>query len=621
MNSLKRVDKNLLIIIVSLIIIAPLVYYVEVEGAGYYRLYRYLYFFPIIWASFCFGLGGGILTSIIASSLYMPLLVVTLAKGTSPLSVELIITLILFNGVGLIVGGLAGIEKKEREKYQTLYEVERAINYSPLNQEELISSILEVALRSLKAKRGNFWLKVKEGERLVIKASKGVKENDLKRDKSVVSWVVENERPLILPKLIQGISSLPSILSVPLRLKEEVIGALEVADKVEDKLFNKEDEELLSAIADHLSLALEKINLYQEITELKNYAEEIVKNVGDGIMVLDKKGRIITLNPVSEEFLKLSSEEAIGKPYEELLDKRLVEVVSHLLKEVSKKERVTDYKFSYQTEEDVEFPLRLSAYLLLGKDGEVKGTIIAGQDLSEKRRLISLEELNRLKSEFVSAVSHEFRTPLTSIKGFISTLLSDTEEYFDKSSKEEFYQIVNGEAERLTRLIDNLLSVSQIESGEALRLNLKETDLSKILREVIKVQKIYTDKHSFKISLPNHLPRVLADEDKLKQILTNLISNVVKYSPLGGTITIEGEEKEEQIIISVLDEGVGISEESIGRLFQKFSRAGDKAIQRVKGTGIGLYLAKHLVELQGGKVWVESKEGVGSKFSFSLPVK
>ncbi|PIU64335.1 MAG: hypothetical protein COS84_08575, partial [Armatimonadetes bacterium CG07_land_8_20_14_0_80_40_9] len=546
----------------------------------------------------------------------MPLLVVTLAKGTSPLSVELIITLILFNGVGLIVGGLAGIEKKEREKYQTLYEVERAINYSPLNQEELISSILEVALRSLKAKRGNFWLKVKEGERLVIKASKGVKENDLKRDKSVVSWVVENERPLILPKLIQGISSLPSILSVPLRLKEEVIGALEVADKVEDKLFNKEDEELLSAIADHLSLALEKINLYQEITELKNYAEEIVENVGDGIMVLDKKGKIITLNPVIEEFLKLSSEEAIGKSYESVLDKRLVEVVSHLLKEVRKRERVTDYQFSYQTEENVKFPLRLSAYLLLGKDGEVKGTIIAGQDLSEKRRLISLEELNRLKSEFVSAVSHEFRTPLTSIKGFISTLLSDTEEYFDKSSKEEFYQIVSGEAERLTRLIDNLLSVSQIESGEALRLNLKEIDLPKVLRDVVKVQKIYTDKHSFKISLPNHLPKVLADEDKLKQILTNLISNAVKYSPLGGTITIEGEERERQIIISVLDEGVGISEESIGRLFQKFSRIGDKAIQRVKGTGIGLYLVKYLVEMRGGKVWVESKEGVGSKFSF-----
>jgi len=158
-----------------------------------------------------------------------------------------------------------------------------------------------------------------------------------------------------------------------------------------------------------------------------------------------------------------------------------------------------------------------------------------------------------------------------------------------------------------------------------LQINLKELEVPPLIEKVVNIQKGYTRKHEFKTSFAESLPRVSADEDKFGQILTNLISNAIKYSPDGGTIAIEAKESIEQkhnfVVISVADEGIGIPKDQIDKLFQRFERIEGKETQQIKGTGIGLSLVKHLVELQKGKIGVESKEGIGSKFSFSLPVK
>lgn len=228
------------------------------------------------------------------------------------------------------------------------------------------------------------------------------------------------------------------------------------------------------------------------------------------------------------------------------------------------------------------------------------------------------EQVEKMKTAFVSTVSHELRTPLTSIKGFICTLLDD-EGAFDADTRRDFYNIINEECDRLVRLISDLLDVSRIEAGRALDLKWKPVDLRMLIERVIIVQSSFTTKHSFESVIDPDLPQVVADEDKVEQILTNLVSNAIKYSPGGGTITVKASPSENGAVLSITDQGIGIPVEHVERIFDWFHRVDNRDTREVGGTGIGLYLVKHLVDAHGGNVRVESEPGVGSTFSFELP--
>ncbi len=225
-----------------------------------------------------------------------------------------------------------------------------------------------------------------------------------------------------------------------------------------------------------------------------------------------------------------------------------------------------------------------------------------------------------MKSEFVSTVSHELRTPLTSIKGFIRTLLDDIEGYYDRETQMEFYRIIDTECDRLVRLINDLLNLSRIESGRALDLVLAEVDLPELIGRVVDSQRSYTDRHEFQVVVAEDLPHIKADRDKLDQVLTNLLSNAIKYSPDGGTITIHARLTEgDKVSVSITDQGIGIPEDQIGRLFTRFHRVDSRDSRKQYGTGIGLYLVKHLIEAHRGEVSVTSEQGEGSTFTFVLP--
>jgi two-component system phosphate regulon sensor histidine kinase PhoR len=213
------------------------------------------------------------------------------------------------------------------------------------------------------------------------------------------------------------------------------------------------------------------------------------------------------------------------------------------------------------------------------------------------------------------------RTPLTSIKGFISTLLADTEGYYDQATQHEFYQIIDTECDRLTRLISDLLNVSRIEAGRALDLNPKDVDLKTLIDKVVTVQKSYTDKHTFALEVDEDLPTILADEDKCDQILTNLINNAIKYSPNGGQITVSAHLKGDDVLLAISDQGMGMPKEHLPKIFDRFHRVDNRDTRKVGGTGIGLYLVKHLVEAHEGQIHVESEVGKGSSFIFNLPLK
>jgi len=235
--------------------------------------------------------------------------------------------------------------------------------------------------------------------------------------------------------------------------------------------------------------------------------------------------------------------------------------------------------------------------------------------------------VERMKTAFVSTVSHELRTPLTSIKGFIATLLEDEEGYFDDATRREFYEIIDQQCDRLTRLISDLLNISRIESGRSLDLHLTKVFLVPVCERILAAQQSYTDRHRLKLEAPEGFPEIIGDQDKIEQILDNLLGNAIKYSPDGGEVTVALFDEGKTIRIDVSDQGLGIPERHRERIFERFHMVDDDVDHRsVKGTGIGLYLVKALAQAhkdgsgEAGDVWLaHSVVDEGSTFSVRLP--
>jgi signal transduction histidine kinase len=243
--------------------------------------------------------------------------------------------------------------------------------------------------------------------------------------------------------------------------------------------------------------------------------------------------------------------------------------------------------------------------------GNVGGRIFAFRDVSSER---AVEEM---KSDFVATVSHELRTPLTSIYGFAETLLR-ADIAFDERERATFLSTIASESERLIRIVDDLLNVARLEAG-MLGLAVRETDLGAAVREeVARVQRGLDDRHRFEVDLEDDLVAD-ADPERLAQVLHHLVDNAVKFSPAGGTITIEGRRRPETVELRVEDEGVGLSPVERQRIFTKFFRGATGEEVAAHGTGLGLFLARGLVVAMGGRMWLESDAGQGSTFAFALP--
>jgi signal transduction histidine kinase len=252
--------------------------------------------------------------------------------------------------------------------------------------------------------------------------------------------------------------------------------------------------------------------------------------------------------------------------------------------------------------------------------GDMIGSAVILNDITQ------IKNVDKMKTAFVSTVSHELRTPLTSIKGFISTLVMDTDDSFDKDTRHEFYTIIDDECDRLRRLIDDLLNVSRIESGKALDLNVGTVQLRPMMERSMRIQDSSTYKrpnHTLSWEFAPEVPDTIqADPDKIEQIVANLVSNALKYSPEGGAIEVKAKMMSPELIqFAISDQGIGIPEEHLSKIGERFHRVDNRDTRTIGGTGIGLFLVKHLVEIHGGKMWIESTFGKGSTFFFTLPTK
>jgi signal transduction histidine kinase len=238
------------------------------------------------------------------------------------------------------------------------------------------------------------------------------------------------------------------------------------------------------------------------------------------------------------------------------------------------------------------------------------------QELQETQ---ALSEANRLKAELISTLAHEMRTPLTSIKGYSTALLME-EANFSVGTQREFLQIVDEECDVLQNLVHDLLESSIIDAG-LLRIEPQPIRLPRLAQSVVHDIAHQTGRHRLLLDFPQDIPIVDADPQRIAQVLRNLLDNAVKYSPDGGLIVVRGEVREDEIVISVADQGVGIAPEDLNRLFEKFFRVKSGLGRHVVGSGLGLPISRTIVESHGGRIWAESMVRQGTTLYFTLPLK
>ena len=399
---------------------------------------------------------------------------------------------------------------------------------------------------------------------------------------------------------------------------KRVFGTLAVGSRKSRK-FSKEKINLLQTFGAQLGMALENAQLYDEVSKGKTYIENLVENAGDAILSTDLEDRILSWNRGAEAILGYRKEEIIGKHLSALLPPERLHELAERRAQVEMSGALRDVEVLTKREDGDTIYLSLSVSPITDAEGNIVGFLRIAKDITEKKRYEErLNELDKLKSDFVSNVSHELRTPLTAIKGSVDNMLDGLTG--DLNEKQNRYLVrIKSNADRLARLINDLLDLSRIEAG----IKLKRTSLSlpTLAREVTEsLGPMAAEKRiTFEIECADKNVIAWVDPDRIAEILTNLLGNAIKFTPTDGKVTVSLVQNGEWVKISVTDTGPGIPPDNASRIFDKFYQVSQPEQQKVEGTGLGLSIAKALVEIHGGKIWVESQAGRGSIFSFTLP--
>ncbi|MFB9860126.1 two-component system histidine kinase PnpS [Salinicoccus siamensis] len=347
----------------------------------------------------------------------------------------------------------------------------------------------------------------------------------------------------------------------------------------------------------------------KEIEENEQQLTSIISNMVSGVMLVNQDGKVTLMNASMEKFLSQHKDNLIGQPYEKVGERFALSPHIHAVFETN--EKVHEEVHSYYPHERI-MDAHLAPYY--GQGWQQCGVIIVLHDITEIRRL------EKMRSDFVANVSHELKTPVTSVRGFSETLMSG--EVTDEETTQQFLKIIHDESQRLDRLIRDLLNLSKIEKQE-MPLNLEPLNLTALAHEVSVTLQGAIEEKKTRLALPDPSRDVYleGDEDRLRQIILNLVGNGINYTAEGGAVKLSLKEDTNNVRLIIEDDGIGIPEESLPRIFERFYRVDRARSRHSGGTGLGLAIVKHLIESHHGEIEVESREGEGTTFIVTLPKK
>ena len=429
---------------------------------------------------------------------------------------------------------------------------------------------------------------------------------------SGIRAVAHGGRTLLLPaldetstgepvRLLDGVDA-RSVICVPLRARKQPLGALTVARTEREGAFDADDVALVEDLGVRIALALDRARLYREVEERAD-AARVLEHVGDAILLLDRNGIIRLWNPAAEAITSIDAKSVLGRPAADAIPGWQNAV-----------DTVPVFASPDPGHEEVVVPIdtdRGERWISISGVRFFGGTVYAFRDLTDVRRL------EEIKADFIATASHELRTPLAAVYGAAQTLLRH-DFALDEVGRERFVSLIADESERLGRIVNEILLANQLDAGR-LDLEIEPFDPAELVVRVVEATRAYAPPSvTLDFSAPEGLPRVSADLDKARQVLVNLVENAIKYSPEGGRVEVEAEDRGGVVRFSVRDEGLGIAPEDQDRIFEKFYRADPQMVRGVGGTGLGLYICKELVNRMGGRIWVEPNEDKGSAFFFEL---
>ncbi len=503
-----------------------------------------------------------------------------------------------------------------------LLEITRAITQE-LDQSKVLARILTISIEMLAGQAGLIALRERQlGWRVSV--SQGIPPAFLRQLEPLLATVPEHDEParFELPeinRLLQGLTRAASMgllsgVALPLIARNKVIGILFIFRNYLG-VFSSNDKALLQSFADQAAIAVHNAQLYTQLSHEERRLTALLDSLADGILILSSDHKIEHCNPALTRLLGQTKNEVLGAQHEEVI------------RWSQKKDGVTleeaevggwplTPNATLYVEGDLERPARpplpvgVTYAPLISAEGVLLNVIASVRDISRFR------EADELKSTFISVISHELKTPVALIKGYVSTLRRD-DAVWDRAIVDDSLQVIEEEADRLTELIENLLDASRLQAG-VLSINLSDVSVDGLAKRIAERFKTQSNRHQIIVDFPSNFPILLGDEDRLAQVFSNLISNAIKYSPQGGRIQIRGQVHPNQVVVCISDEGPGIAVVDIPYIFDRFYRSGE-ASRTSKGAGLGLFLSRAVIEAHGGRIWVDPKPGEGARICFSLP--
>lgn len=504
-----------------------------------------------------------------------------------------------------------------------LLEIARALT-EELDLDKLLNRILAIALEMLAGQAGMIALR-DTGGGWRISASHNVPAALLRFLEPLLKQIPDLDDPEsseipAINRLIQEINSstifgLLAGVGLPLVTRGRVIGVITIFRSYLG-LFSTNDRALLKSFADQAAVAVANAQLYRMVIEEKHRMDALLDSAADGILILSPNLTIQRANP---SFLNLSHRtplQVVNIQHEKVVTWAKPPSGVTLEKAVEGGWPLRQKAYLYvegdlvRPEPTPPLPVGITYAPLLTVEGGLLNIIATVRDITRFR------EADELKSTFISIISHELKTPVALIKGYVSTLRRK-DAAWDPEIVDDSLAVIEDEADRLTGLIEDLLDSTRLQSGA---LSLKKTDVSipDLVHRLLERFSNQPGSHQFRQDFPQDFPVVLADEQRLRQVISNLVTNSIKYAP-NGEILVSGQLFADTVTVRVSDEGPGIETQDIPHIFDRFYR-GPEAVRKTKGAGLGLYLARSIVEAHGGHIWVEKRaDGHGTIISFSLP--